>query len=113
MITNQQLEDRDALDEQPLTAERRRLRRILQAIDGSEQMRRRSIQQAILQAESWVWAWRAEQFHAAAPRQDEYHGRATNAELAEAYWRCRNTALACLRHAQLLAELAEEVSEDD
>jgi hypothetical protein len=99
--------------EQPLTVQRRRLQRILHNIDLTEQMRTRSVQQAILQAESWWWAWRAEQFHTAAPRPDDYFGQANSAEVLEAYQRCRDTASACLRHSQLLAEMAEEVDDVD
>jgi hypothetical protein len=97
----------------PLDKERAKLRQLLRAIDFGEPLRRRAIQQSILEAESWFWAWRAEQFHAAAPRPDEYFGQATSAELGEAFNRCRATAQACLNHAQLLAELAEEVDDDD
>jgi hypothetical protein len=39
------------------------LRRLLEQIDIDEQMRRRAVQQAILEAEAWYWEWRAEQFH--------------------------------------------------
>jgi hypothetical protein len=101
------------ITEQPLAVQRRRLRQLLHNIDLTEQMRVRAIQQAILQAESWWWAWRAEQFHAAAPRSDDYFGQATSTELLEAHQRCRDTALACLHHSQLLAEMAEGVDDDD
>ena len=86
----------------PLTAERKRLRPLLAQIDLDEQVRRRSVQQAILKAEAWWWAWQAEQFHAAAPKRDDYHGRATSKELTEAIERCRGIALSCCRKAAFL-----------
>jgi hypothetical protein len=95
----------NALTNSPLTAERRRLRSLLERIDLTEPMRRRAIQQAILQAESWWWAWRAEQFHAAAPKPGDYNGQASAQELAEASERCVGAARACWSHAHLLAEL--------
>ena len=58
------------------TLQRRRLRELIHQIDLDKAMRRRSIQQAILQAESWFWAMPAEQFHAAAPRPGDFNGAA-------------------------------------
>jgi len=88
--------------EAPLTAVRQRLRQLLAQIDLDEPVRRRSAQQAIAQAESWWWRWQAEQHHAAAPRPGDFQGNASRADPAEAYWRQRNTALACLRKAALI-----------
>jgi hypothetical protein len=83
-------------------ATRTRLRRLVHQIDLDEAMRRRSVQQAILQAESWWWRMRAEQFHQARPRRGDFHGNATPAELWEAWERCNGIAQACLNKADLL-----------
>ena len=66
------------------TTVRAQLRQLLAQIDLDEAMRRRSIQQAILEAESWWWSWRAEQFDAVG-----------NVE-------CDGIALACRRKAAFL-----------
>jgi hypothetical protein len=99
------------ITEAPLTAERRRLRFLLRQIDLDEQMRRRSVQAAILHASAWWWRWRAEQFQQARPRPDDFNGNATPAELAEADRRCVATAHACLNRARML-ELEEDSSSD-
>lgn len=72
-------------------ASRRQLLNLIERIDITEQMRRRSVQQAISEAESWYWAWRAEQFHAVGTPS------------------CDEAALNCLRHAELLAEIEVEL----
>jgi hypothetical protein len=95
--------------------QRARLRQLLAAIDLGEPMRRRAVQQVILQAESWWWAWRAEQFHAAAPRPGDYPGGPVDwktgfplnppkADTSE----CLEAARACWSHAHLLAEEADD-----
>jgi hypothetical protein len=94
---NLHLVRRDVTDVQ-----RTKLRRLITQIDVDEQLRKRAAQQAILEAEAWQWAKRAEEFHAAAPRKCDYHGRATRAQLWEAYDRCMATALACRRKAAFL-----------
>jgi hypothetical protein len=85
-----------------LTDKRVRLRTLITQIDIDEQLRKRATQQAILAAEAWHWAIRAEEFHAAAPKPGDYHGRATRAELPKAYEHCMSTALACRRKAAFL-----------
>jgi hypothetical protein len=85
-----------------LTEKRVRLRTLITQIDIDEQLRKRATQQAILAAEAWHWAKRAEEFDAAAPRPTDFNGRATAAQLAAATERCRATALACLRKAEFL-----------
>jgi hypothetical protein len=89
------------------SAKRAQLRRLLAQIDVDEATRRRSVQQAILQAESWWWRMRAEQFHQARPREGDVHGNASPAELAEATARCDAIAQACLNKADLLDMEAE------
>jgi hypothetical protein len=84
------------------TANRAALRRLLQQIDLDEQVRRRSVQQAITEAEADHWRRRATDFDWARPRPDDFSGRATVDELAAADERCRMTALACRRKAALL-----------
>jgi hypothetical protein len=78
------------------------LRALLHQIDLDEQLRVRAVQQAILDAESWQWRQRADDFYAAAPRRNNFHGKAATAELFEARQRCHATALACLRRAALI-----------
>lgn len=80
---------------------RTRLRQLLQQIDLDEQLRRRAVQQAILQAEAWWWRWRAEQFDQARPRPSDFNGRASAEELAAAEERCRGVVHACLAKAAL------------
>ncbi len=89
----------------PLDKQRAELRRLLAVIDLGEPMRRRAVQQAINEASAWYWAWRAEQFHAAAPQPDDFNGNATSAQLTQATERCLGAARACWSHAHLLAEL--------
>lgn len=78
------------------------LRRLLHQVDLDEPMRRRAVQQAILAASAWWWAWRAEDFDRARPRPSDFNGQATVEELAAADQRCRETARACLAKATLL-----------
>ena len=99
-----------------LTEKRVRLRTLITQIDIDEQLRKRAAQQAILEAEAWFWCWRAEQFHDAAPKPDDFHGNATHDELLDAWQRCRDTALACRRKAAFLewgagAELIDPAGE--
>jgi hypothetical protein len=95
----------------PLSAERIRLRQLLHQIELDQQAKLRDIQQDILHASSWWWRWRAEQFHQARPRPDEYHGRATFEDLMEAWLRCDETARACLARADFLDMVAAEYVE--
>jgi hypothetical protein len=46
-----------------LTEKRTKLLKLITQIDVDEQLRRRSVQQAISEAEAWWWCWRAEQFN--------------------------------------------------
>ncbi len=50
------------------------------------------------------WLRRAEEFEAAAPRPSDFHGKATEEELDEAWLRCLNMAELCRLHGALLAE---------
>jgi hypothetical protein len=83
-------------------ATRTRLRRLINQIDLDEPVRRRAVQQAILEATAEYWGRRAEDFEWARPRPDDFNGRATAEELAAADERCRLTALACRRKAALI-----------
>ena len=85
------------------TLRRRRLRELIHQIDLDKAMRRLSIQQATLQAESWFWAMRAAQFHAAAARPGDFNDDATATQLAGAAEHCCATAHACLNRAALVA----------
>ena len=72
--------------------------------------RARILQDALTEATAQYWIHRAHQLQQAAPRQDDYHGNATTEELREAWYRCMDTAQACLRHADLIRERSEEIS---
>jgi hypothetical protein len=93
------------------TNNRVRLRQLLAQIDLDQQAKLRDIQQDILQACSWWWRWRAEQFRAARPRPDEYHGRLPHDQQIAAWWRCEATARACEHKAAFLDMLAAEHSD--
>ena len=95
-----------------LTEKRVRLRELITQIDIDEQLRKRAAQQAILEAEAWHWAKRAEAFHAAAPRPGDFRGNANRDDLLDAWQRCRGTALACLRKAAVLRWEAGDPLED-
>jgi hypothetical protein len=78
-----------------------------------DHFRARLLQDALTEATAAYWLRRAEQFEAAAPKLDEYHGTATRDELNEAWARCHATALACSNHAQfLMAERSEDISDE-
>lgn len=81
---------------------RQQLRKLLAQIDMDEALRRRSVQSAISYALAGQFRCRAEVFEWAAPQPGDFTGRATPAELAEATQRCRATAVACRRRAELL-----------
>ena len=91
------------------TEKRAALRRLLHQIDLDQQLRRRSVQQAISQAQAWWWRWRAEQFDQARPRPSDFNGQATPADLAAADERCRGVAKACLAKATLIVWEAADV----
>jgi hypothetical protein len=95
------------------TNDRVQLRQLLAQIELDRQAKLRDIQQDILQACSWWWRWRAEQFHQARPREDDYSGRATVEELTEAWYRCNGIARACLAKADFLDMLAAEDTDVD
>jgi hypothetical protein len=88
------------------------LRQLLANIDAAEPMRRRAVQQAISEASAWWWAWRAEQFHAAAARPGDYPGGPVDWETGQPLSpppsdpgrdaEVRLTALACRQKAALL-----------
>lgn len=73
-----------------------------------EHFRARLLQDALTQATADYWERRAQQFEDAAPRKGDYHGNASRDDLLDAWERCRATALACRRHAQLLRDSAPE-----
>src|SRR5829696_926446 len=84
------------------TGHRAALRRLLQQIDLDEPVRRRAIQQTILEASAWWWRWRAEDFDRARPRRSDFNGNASPEALAAADERCRELTQACLNRATLL-----------
>ena len=70
-------------------------------VEHIDQMGRRMIVDALLEAESAYWHRRAEAFEQAKPRLDDFHGQATHAELS-AQWRAADaTAQACRNRASL------------
>ena len=50
------------------------------------------------------WVQRAEAFHWAQPRTTDFHGQSGPRETFAALHRCRDTAQACLAHAELLSQ---------
>jgi hypothetical protein len=87
------------------------LRQLLAQIQMDEQAKLRDIQQDILHASSWWWRWRAEQFHQARPRPDDFRGKTTFVQLMEDWLRCDETARACLARADFLDMVAAEYVE--
>jgi hypothetical protein len=91
-----------------------------------DHFRARVLQDCLTQATADYWFRRAQQFEDAAAREGDYHGNASTGEerwqkhqcnaacrsrLSGAYARCMATALACLRHAQLILDARpEEIS---
>jgi hypothetical protein len=73
----------------------------------------RVLQDALTEAVADYWEHRAQQWEAAAPCKDDYHGRASRTELLEARERCQEVARACRRHAVLVRSLAPEDISDD
>ena len=70
------------------------LRGLVETINAGEQLRLRAVQDAITSNLGWQMRRRADLFEAAAPRPDDFHGQATEADLAAARDRCRDVALA-------------------
>jgi hypothetical protein len=78
-----------------------------------DHFRARVLQDALTEATAEYWERRAQQFEDAIPRRSEYHGNATQEQLAAAAVRCANTVAACRRHAQLLRESMPEPISDE
>jgi hypothetical protein len=75
--------------------------------------RARLLQDCLSQATAQYWERRAQQFENAAPRKGDYCGNAARDDLLDTWERCRATALACRRHAQLiLDEMPQEISDE-
>lgn len=74
---------------------------------------RRVVLDCLLQALPETWDRRAQVLDAAAPRPDEFHGRATRDELSAAWQRCHHDAALCRRHAALLRSCRASAWEDD
>lgn len=74
---------------------------------------RRMIVDCLCNAMPEVWERRAAVFDAAAPRPDDFHGRATKEELSEARRRCQLDARRCRSHAQLLRECRADAFRDE
>ena len=73
----------------------------------------RVLQDALTEATAEYWLRRAYQFEAAAPRPTDYRGQATDEQLIDAWVRCKTTAAACRRHAELIsAEYPEPISDE-
>ena len=78
---------------------------------------RRVLQDALTETLAAYWLRRAQAFEHAAPRLDEFHGKAAPDELNQQWLDCKATAQACRNHAQLIEDgllqdgLAAEVEE--
>ena len=81
---------------------------MLNLAEHLEHFRLRVLQDALTEATAAYWKRRAQAFEDAAPRPGDFNGRASRAELQEAYDRCHETALACRNHAELLRTLRPE-----
>jgi hypothetical protein len=78
-----------------------------------EHFKARLLQDCLSQATAQYWEHRAQQFENAAPRKGDFHGNADREELLDAWERCRATALACRRHAQLIMDsMPQEISDE-
>jgi hypothetical protein len=62
----------------------------------------RFLEQLLTEATATYWQRRAHVFDQSRPRPGDYTGRATDADLAAADQRCRETAAACRNHARIL-----------
>jgi hypothetical protein len=78
-----------------------------------EHFRARVLQDALSEATAQYWLRRAHQFQQAAPRKGDYHGLADRDEPLDRWERCKATALACRRHAQLLRDSMPEPISDE
>ena len=78
-----------------------------------ETFTRRVIVDALNEATAAYWAHRADVLEAAAPRPDEFHGKATREELSAAWRRCHADADMCRRHAALLRDRSVSACRDD
>jgi hypothetical protein len=70
-------------------------------------------QDALTEATADYWDRRAQQFEDAAPCKDDDRGRASHAELYDAWERCQNIARACKLHAALLRSLVPQDISDE
>lgn len=70
-------------------------------LEHVEHFQRRVLLDALLEAWGPYWERRAEAFEAARPRPEDYHGRATPAELRAQWQRLTEIAAACRARAQL------------
>ena len=65
---------------------------------------RRVLADALLEASARYWERRAEVLEDAAPRLNEFHGRASRSELSASWQRCMADAARCRQHAALLRD---------
>lgn len=69
-----------------------------------DNFQRRVIEDAITSSRGATWLRRASAFEAAAPRPDDFRGRATPEEIEVRRRRLKASALACRRHAGIMSE---------
>jgi hypothetical protein len=78
-----------------------------------EHFKARLLQDCLTEATASYWLHRAYQFQHSAPKGGDFNGQATPQQLAEQAEVCRQTELACRRHADLiLSTYGEPISED-
>jgi hypothetical protein len=76
-----------------------------------DHFRARVLQDCLTEATAGNWLHRAYQFQEAAPKQGDFHGNASSEGLLASWERCKATAKACQRHAQLILDaIPEEIS---
>jgi hypothetical protein len=89
--------------------------------DNLTQLQRRVVLEAIQTAEAWHWDRLADEFEAARPVPDEFHGRATRADLSRRWCDLTELAAACRARGEMarrgvdedeLGDLYEQAVED-
>jgi len=69
--------------------------------DHVANFQRRVLADALQEATAAYWTRRAEAFEAAIPRESDYRGRASDADVEEQRYRLAASALACRQRAQV------------
>jgi hypothetical protein len=79
-----------------------------QTADNLTQLQRRLVLEAVETAEAWWWLRRAEEYEAARPRPEEFHGRASRADLSRRWCDLTELAQACRARAAMARRGVDE-----